>query len=316
MPGITEVHTDTYLSEVAEKFPSQDFVVSALLPFAPVRKASDTYFKLDTERKALREIDTHRAPGNEANVVDWATGSGTYSCVPHALAHKLPDEVRDNQDQPIIDEVNAVEWLTEQLYLQMEIKAAAALAAGVTTNASDINATPWNSDANGDPISNFNTAHAAIEEAVGMHANVFVCDQKVFRALRNHTDIVERVKGGATPENSATINEQVLAEILDVDRVVVARNLKNTAIEGQTASLSRIWGQTAYLAFVNPRPSRQNISLGYSFVWNRSGAVNGWVTTMWRNDPAQSDMFQVDVSYDQKIMAETAAYKWTNTLGG
>lgn len=52
-------------------------------------------------------------------------------------------------------------------------------------------------------------------------------------ALKNHPDILERVKYGGSTPNPATVNQNVLAQILGFEEVQVLEATYNKAEEGQ-----------------------------------------------------------------------------------
>jgi hypothetical protein len=74
-----------------------------------VRKQSDKYFIHDAEREAFRASNDRRAPGTEANEVNFALSTDNYYAEDHALTSVIPDEERENADpaiQPNIDRRN------------------------------------------------------------------------------------------------------------------------------------------------------------------------------------------------------------------
>ena len=61
----------------------------------------------------------------------------------------------------------------------------------------------------------------------------------------------------------------MLAGILGVNKVLVARGIENTAIEGQAGSYSRLFtGDSALVCYAAAAPSLMAPSAGYTFTWD------------------------------------------------
>ena len=320
MPNTSEVLTSTTLSNVAMEYDltNQGFGAPALLPPLPVATSTGTFYKVDTERITLAsENNTLRAPGQVAKEVDWHTSTDTYATKNYSLKEYTPDEIRNDANasqSPVSGLLASPMRIKHRLMVEAEIAAAAALVAGVTTNTGTGAANAHWDAGSEDVISWFLAAHLAIENACGNHANVLVADSNAIRRLMNHTQIIARIVGGATPGQPGVVSLANLAAVLMVDRIVPSFALQNAAVQGQTASLSRIWGENAFLAYVNTSNDVRDISLGRTFVWNQPGSADGWLAQTWRDDERKSDVVQLDYSYVYKITDETAAYKFTDIL--
>ena len=108
-----------------------------------------------------------------------------------------------------------------------------------------------------------------------------------------------------------SVAPDLLAQIFDVERVLVPRALKNTAAAGQTASMAFVWGKDALLCFVPPRPALKHVALTYTFQWSGApGSLMGNSVEIWRDDRRKADAIRVQRYYDQKIIAADAAYLW------
>jgi hypothetical protein len=143
-------------------------------------------------------------------------------------------------------------------------------------------------------------------------ANTIVIPYTAFEVLRNHPMVVERIKYTTT----GVLNEQLLAQVLGVDRVLVPRCFKNTATKGQSASITEVWGNNCYLLHVPTRPAARQVAAAYSFVWNSApGSVNGTIVEKWRDNSRKSDIIRVQKYYDHKIIAAGAAYRLMGVIG-
>jgi hypothetical protein len=146
--------------------------------------------------------------------------------------------------------------------------------------------TYWNDDANGDPISDVETAKRTIKVNTGQKANVFLLSYDVFIALKKHPLIIDRIKitPGPGAYDSKAINEQLLAALFGVDQVVVSEAVYNTSKESSAPSaggaatpptMTFTMGKHAFLAHVAPAPGLMIPSAGYIFAWQ---GYNGQAT--------------------------------------
>jgi hypothetical protein len=114
MPEVSQVHVNVALTNVSLAYRNPAFIADLIAPPVGVRKQQDRYFIHDAEREAFRSTSDHRAPGAEANEVDFALSSEAYYCEDHALVSVIPDEERENADpaiQPDIDRVRRLPLL-------------------------------------------------------------------------------------------------------------------------------------------------------------------------------------------------------------
>jgi len=86
--------------------------------------------------------------------------------------------------------------------------------------------------------------------------NTMVLGQQVWTVLRQHPKVVESVKatGAGGTAAAGVVSRQAVAELLELDRILVGRTWHNSARRGQAASYSRLWGKHAALLHIN-RPT-------------------------------------------------------------
>jgi hypothetical protein len=106
------------------------------------------------------------------------------------------------------------------------------------------------------------------------------------------------------------VTTDILASLFEVDRVLVASAIKNTAVEGATASFSFVQGKNAWLGYVNPSPSLMQPSAGYTFMWrgvsDGLGAPIG--TTSFRIPELRVDRIESQMAWDNKVVASDLGY--------
>lgn len=304
MPVIQDIHVDAVLSGVSVAYSQPGFIADAVFPRVKVKKESDKYYKYGYEKFATPE--TKRAPKTAYKRIDWTPSTDTYQCEEYGLEEPIDDRERDNADDPLSLDVDTTELLTEQIMLARERRVAAIVFSGtyMTTNVTLSGTDQWSDYTNSDPVANITTARATINAAIGRDPNTMVISREVFDKLKDHPQVTERVK--YTQLGIVTV--QLLAALFEVPTILIGESLYNTAKEGQTASLSRIWGKHCLLAYIEPRPGIKKMSLGYSF------ASRVRQTEKYRENKIKSDIIRVSEVIDEKLVAAAAGYLIINAV--
>jgi hypothetical protein len=313
MPQPHEVHIDAALTNLSVGYRNPALIGDALAPVVPVRKQSDRYYILDAEREAFRASDDRRAPGAEANEVNFALSSDNYYCEDHALTSVIPDEERENADPAVQPNIDRTEFLRAKIDLNKEIALAATLTdtAVIAQNDTLSGGDQWDDYDASDPIAAIEAAKASIMAAVQALPNTLVLPYAVYAKVRLHPKVIERVAHGAP----GAVGADVLAQIFDVERVLVPRAFKNTAAPGQAAQMAHVWGKDALLCHVPARPALKQVALAYTFAWTGApGSVAGHRVELWREERRKADVLRVQRYYDQKVIAAGAAFLWKSAV--
>jgi hypothetical protein len=308
MPTASEVHIDAALTNLSVGYRNPAFIADELAPIVPVRKQSDKYFVHDAAREAFRQTDDRRAPGTEASEVNFSLSTDNYYCEDHALVSVIPDEERENADPAIQPSIDRTEFLRAKIDLNKEIELAGSLTdAAVIAQSETLAGDDQWSDVDSDPIAAVEARKATIMAAVQVLPNTLVLPYEVYAGVRLHPKVIERIAYGSV----GAVNDQILAQIFDVERVLVPRAFKNTAAPGQAAAMAYVWGKDALLCHVPRRPALKQVALAYSFAWTGApGSLGGHRVEMWREERRKADVIRVQRYYDQKVIAAGAAYLW------
>lgn len=310
MPDISMVHVDQALTEVSVAYRNAQFVADKVFPTVPVTKQSNKYFIYSKE--SFRIVDDARRPGARANEIDWTLSTDTYFCEGHALAQALPDELRANADQAIDVDVDTTETLTDLIYLQREISVAAtATDPTVVTQSTTLSGTSqWSDYSNSDPLVAVEDQKATIQKQVGQLPNSLLVSYPVFKALRNHPKIVDRFKYSQV----GILQPDHLKSAFNVDNFFIAAAVKNTAHEGAADALDYVWGKNAILFYMPPAPGRRTVSMGYQFTWLFGANTAGFLVKRYREESRSADIVEVQLYYDAKVVAPSAAYLWLSAV--
>jgi len=182
---------------------------------------------------------------------------------------------------------------------------------GSTTGA-DINKTgsKWNS-ATGTPIEDIDAEADSIEAKTGFRGNTLVLGVDAYNALKNSADVVDRIRYTQT----GVVTEDMLSGLLGLKKVLVARGVENTALQGATDTISRIFtGTSAVLMYVPDSPSLMQPSAGYTFAWGgyTGAGPDGQRVSRFRMDHLRSDRIEMEMSYDQKQVSTVLGARFIN----
>jgi hypothetical protein len=325
LPTQSDVHVNRPLTNlsVATIQRATNFIATQAFPIVPVQKASDKYFLYDNAYWNLDDMQKV-APG------DIAPGSGytidssnTYSCDTYKFRKLIPEEIRNNADMPINLDREATEYVTLKALLKRESDFVTTfMSAAVwdydydgssgTPGANEV--LQWN-DSSSTPITDVWAGKASILAATGFEPNTLLLGYQTYRTLINHADIVDRVKYGQT-SGPAMVDTSELAQIFKVDRVLVSKAIKNSAVEGATASHDFIVGKDALLVYAAPSPGILQPSGGYTFSWTgQTGAAgDGQRIKRYYLDERSSDVVQIEISFDMKLISSALGAFWDGVV--
>lgn len=318
-PG--DVHVNAPLTNMSLAFVqgNEAFVADRVFPNIPVQKQSDRYWTYDRGH-FWRDSMQLRAPATESKGIEYTVDSTpTYFANVFALHHDVPDEVRANSDNPLNPDRETTLLVTQLAMVKREKDWVGKYLTGATgtwtTSVTGAVGTVWDNGA-ADPIAAVRLGKRTIAQSTGVDPNTFVMGRAVYDALLDHPDIVDRIKYGQTPGSPALTNSQILAQIFGLDRVLVSNAVENTAAEGATNAFSFIAGKHALLCYAAPAPGLMTPSAGYTFSWTGFfGATSmGFRIKRFRMDFRNADRVEIDMSYDQKLIAADLGYQFISIV--
>ena len=243
-----------------------NFIADKAAPSIPSEKMTGkylTYTKADWFRDEARERgDSMESAGSGYNL-----GTANYNTVLRAIHKDIGDVVRANADSMINLEREAAMFCAHRIAMSRELDWQTTFFTSTPWDNSVTGTTDfvkWSTGESSDPITDIELGKETILQNTGFVANTLILGHKAFRILRHHPDIVDRYKY----TSSNVVTEDLLGAIFGVDRVLVARGIKNTAIENATASYSFVQTSAdALLAHVNPNPGLLSATAMATYVW-------------------------------------------------
>ena len=316
-PG--DVHVNTPLTNISIAFlqSADAFVAAKAFPNIPVTKQSDRYYTYERGEFNRDEMRL-RAPGTESAGGSYdVDNTPNYFCDTYAFHKDIPDQMRANADAVINPDREATEYVTHKALIKRErLWATRYFSTGVWTNevagAGSVGAGTviyWSSD-NSVPIEDIRTGKRTVQESTGYRPNIVVFSRTTYDILLDHPDIIDRVKYGQTPGKPAMSNLQILAQLFELDRVLVMDAIVNTAQEGAAPVHTFIGGKHAMLAYAAPNPGLMTPSAGYTFSWTGllGAGAEGNVISRFRRKAKKSDRVEIEMSFDQKVIAADLGY--------
>jgi len=320
-PSINSVHVDAILTNISIGYlQNQDsFIADKVFPVVPVDKKSDKFFTY-TKNDWFRDEAQRRADGTESAGSGYNLSTGTYSADVFAFHKDVGDQTVANADAPLNPLREATEFVTRRLLLRKEIQFVSDFfTTGVWgTDVTGVAGTPsagqtkqWSDYTSSDPINDIEEAKSDILGATGMEANTLVLGYEVFRQLKNHPDLVDRIKY----TSSNTITEDMLARMFDLDRVLVAKAVKATNNEGASEAYSFAYGKAAALYHVASAPGLLTPSAGYTFSWTGvSGGIGSTIgVSSFRMESLKAERVEAEMAFDNKVIGSDLGYFW-NTI--
>jgi len=310
-PTLSQVHVDAILTNASVAYiqNADNFIASKVFPIVPVDKQSDLYFKY-TKEDWFRDDARVRADGAEAAVSGYGLTTDSYFADVYAVKKAVGDQLMANFDTPLDPLRDAAKFTSQLLMNRMEAQFITDYVTtgiwgtdytGVAGSPSAGEFKQWSDTANSDPIEDIEEAKADILSATGFEANKLVLGYEVYKTLRNHPDIIDRVKytGRDVPDT------QYLAQLFGLDEVLVAKAVKNTAAEGQTGSFDFTFGKTALLVHSAPQPSLLAPSAGYIFQWRGVSEGLGLTvgTKQYRLEQNAATYVESQLAFDNKLVA-------------
>lgn len=304
MPTLYDAHQNSALSNISIMYKNEHLIAELLLPRVPVKKKSDFYYKFSKDN--LRRDTSVKANKAEANKIDYTLSTGNYQVIDHALEGLITPTDIANADAPLQPFQDMTEVLTDKLLLDLEWDVVRDVLSSANCGTSTTTGLPKYNGSSGDIIAHVVSGSFVVAQNIGKRANTIVMDPLTFVGLQTNTTIINRVKY----VGKESISTDILAGLLQVDKVYVADAAYNSAKEGQSDSMSFLAPEGLVLLYVEPNPGLRKASYGYTFT-DRTRIVETR-----KADEIETGAKYVRVwdSWDNKVIDSAAAYGIFNTV--
>jgi hypothetical protein len=227
------------LTAIAIGYHNKKLIADAVLPRVPVGKEEFKYLKYNMA-EGFTVPDTRVGRKSKPNEVEFSATEETASTEDYGLDDPIPNKDIDNAPENYDPLGRSTEQLTNIILLGREVRAASLVFNSANYGANNkvaLSGTDQFTDqANSDPI-------AVIMDSLDtmiMRGNIMTIGRKAFSALARHPDILKAVHANSGDKGVAS--RQAIADLFELDEILVGEALVNTAKKGQAATLQRAWG--------------------------------------------------------------------------
>lgn len=321
-PTQSDLHVNVPLTNVSVAYipKASDYIATDIFPKVPVQKQSDIFWRYS--KSDWRRTDVvRRAPGTETVGVGWNLETDQYYAQVYGVHKDIDDQVRANADSNFNLESDATKFITNQLLLKREIDfvnqfftSTSGWSTTYTGVASGENNTTtfrqWN-DAASDPINDIATWVINFRQLTGYTPNTLVLGPYVMNALRQHPDLIDRIKY----TQRGVVTEDLVASLTGIPKVKVmwatqatVSQMNDAVIQDANATYSFIApsaGKVAWLGYSASGPSLMEPTAGYTFTWNGylAGNSEGIRIKSFRMEHLASDRIEGEMTYAMKQVA-------------
>lgn len=300
------VFVDPLLTNVYIGYKNAELIADVLAPKVPVAKESGLYFKND-KSNLIVPSSTKRALTGSANRVTGKLTTDTYTLEEHSLEEWIDDRILKTYDNPFDPRRNATNRIAGQLSIEKENELIAALAAATASGNVVDSAGNW-ATAGTNLRTAVLTGKDYIHVRTGVRPNTLILDRLSYNQLiGTNTDFKASI--AYTSDKTEENMRKLIAGYFDVDNVLIAGGIKQSAAESGTGSFLWSTKGVAYLAYINPTPAIEEPSALYQFYKEDMIGVD-----VRREEGAKSDVVRATDFYTMKVVDSDCLYKFLDTV--
>jgi hypothetical protein len=318
-PVYGDVHVSAALTDISVAYVQQNdvYIADKVFPMVPVNNQADKYF-IFSKSDFFRDEAQLRADATESAGGGFNVSTGSYSANVWAFHKDIGDQVRSNADPAVDIETLSSEFCTQRLLIRRDrLFVSNYLTTGLWgTDITGVASAPsasqviqWSDDVNGDPISDVVAGKTYVLQTTGFEPNKLTISYPVFVALIKHPLIIDRIKYTSMPTNK-NVTATLLAEMFDLDEVIVSKAVYNAGVEGGTDSFNWVMGKSALLSYSPPSAGLMIPSAGYIFGWRGYTGLNdiGIRTSSWYEQKLRATRVETEMSFDMHVVAADLGY--------
>ncbi|HAF00389.1 MAG TPA: capsid protein [Methylophilaceae bacterium] len=257
---------------LAYQNPQAALIADKVLPRIPTAKKFT--YTVYTAAQGYTVPETRVGRKSEPNMVDFGGTSVTAECEDFGLDDVVPNDEQEAFDAmpkpstggPVSPIELSTMMLTGLVQLDREVRVANTVFNAV--NYSGTNQTTlsgigqWSDRANSDPL-------AAITMAMDIplvRPNKLVIGQLAWTQLRMHPKLAQAI--GKSAQTAGYASREQIADLLELDEIIVGQGFYNLAKKGQTPNYVRAWGKHAALIHVDQFAAQlQQPTFGWTANW-------------------------------------------------
>ena len=293
------------------------YVATEVFPVVDVMSQAGNFGKIPIEQ-LLQQRDTKRAPGSGYARGNWTFDKATYATEEHGAEEVVDDrEAKMYSDYFKAEQISTMRAFSsvlrnaEQRVADAVFNTTTWTGSGLTTAVS----IEWSTSATAVPLTNVEAAVQKIYDGSGLWPNALIINRRVFRNLRNCAQVTDRIaaSGAGSAIKASDITTQMLAQVFDLDFIIVAGSSKNSAKEGQSATPAQIWSnEYAMLCKIATGGDMREPCIGRTFHWADDGSSIGGTVESYRDEKVRGDVIRVRHDVDEIVLYPEAGHLLSN----
>jgi hypothetical protein len=234
------------LMAIVIAFRNKEMIADEVLPRVPVGKQEFKWME-QTMAEGFTVPDTKVGRKSQPNQVSFSAVEKTGSTEDFGLDDAIPQSDIDNAPENYDPLGRASEGIMNIVELDREVRVASTVFNAATYGANNkvalVGGDQFSAYDTSDPISVIN---GALDSMV-LRGNIMTIGRAVFSKLATHPQIVKAVHGNSGDAGVATRRQ--IAELFELEDILVGSAWVNTAKKGQAMSLARTWGKHLALLY-------------------------------------------------------------------
>lgn len=295
------------------------YIANQVAPVVDVALQADSPGKVPLE-SLLFQGDTKRTDRGNYNRGSYQFEKFSYATEENGW-EEVVDEREMNRYKFLIDaEAIAAARAMDVVLRNQEQRVASLLFNATTWNGASLTTAitnEWDSNhkTNAVPIDDVEGAVRKVYEGSGLWANALIINRKVFRNLRNLDTVIDRItsSGAGSPAKPSDITPQMLAQVFDLDYVLVAGASKNNNAEGASASPTQIWSdEYAMVCRIATSNDMREPCIARTFHWSADGSAIGGTIEEYDEPQSRGKVIRVRHDTDEVVMYVQAGHLLSN----
>lgn len=305
-PTVSSLHVNQPLTTVSIAYKNVNYIADEHFPDLPVKKQSDIIPKYDKSHW-FRNMAQYRAPGTASKGSGFTVDTDdTYYCPRYSFRFEIPDQVKDNQDNPFNVERDGAEFVSDKMMLCREVAFASTY---FTTGKWDRDRTlsgadQWDDYANSTPLVDIEDERVTMEGKIFNDPNLLTMGRQVWAKLKWHPDIIDTIKH----TQKALMTTALFASLIEIPKILIGKAMYTTDPEGTaegSVSYTRLWGKRVLLLYCPQRPSLMRPAAGYTFIWQVVPNAKQYIKRM-RNEEKEINIIEGNSYFVMKQTADVA----------
>lgn len=308
-PTAGDVHVNRPLTNFSQKYlqSAAAFVAVEAWPNMPVAKQSDLYYVFD-RADFYRDEAEERADGTESAGGGFNMSTSPYFAKVYAFHKDITDRQRANQDEPVMLDQSATQYITHKLLIRRENVMATNLFApniwfNGGTSASAGQNVNWTNTSGTDPISDVRTAIRGVHQLTGYRPNNMLIGREAYDTLLDNDEVLTRITGGATVAQPAEVQRKLLAQLFELDAIHIMDSVANSALKGAAEDNDFIGGDQALVYYAPASIGLEEPTAAVQFSWTGllGNTSNGMRIKRFRVEPKESDRIEGQMAFDFRL---------------